>query len=123
MRGVKTWRSIRVRSLVLPLLLGALALRFLIPAGSMPGGDDGTTLQAALCSTEAGQSEFIEIPGEPAEPHCDHCLMPSLGPALAPFHIAGHPQIPQHSFLPQLESQIPDVPLARAQIPRGPPRA
>ena len=43
MRGVRTWRSIRVRSYVLPLLLGALALRFLIPTGFMPGGAKAPT--------------------------------------------------------------------------------
>ena len=37
MRAVKQLRSIRFRSYVLPVLLGALALRFLIPAGFMPG--------------------------------------------------------------------------------------
>ena len=123
MRAVRIWRSIRIRSYVLPLLLGALALRFLIPTGFMPGGDEGTTLSAAMCSTEQGQSELIEIPGEPAKPHCDHCLLPSLGPARPPFHIAGPTQTPQRPFLPQLESQIPEAPLARAQIPRAPPRA
>lgn len=122
MRGVKAWRSIRVRNYVLPLLLGALALRFLIPTGFMPGSSDGTTLSASMCST-GSKSELIEIPGEPAKPHCDHCLMPSLGPALPPFHIAGPTLLPQGSFLPQLESQIPEAPLARAQIARAPPRA
>ena len=121
MRAVRYWRSIRVRSYVLPLLLGALALRFLIPTGFMAGRDEGSTLRVAMCSTEQGQNELIEIPGEPAKPHCDHCLKPSLGPALAPFNVAGPAQNPQRSFLPQFESQIPEAPLARAQIPRAPP--
>jgi len=121
MRGVRTWRSIRVRNYVLPLLLGAIALRFLIPTGFMPGGDQGSELRVAMCSS-AGQTENIEIPGEPAKPHCDHCMSPSLGSPLAPFNIAGPPSIAQISFLPWLESQIPEAPLARAQIPRAPPR-
>ncbi len=121
MRGVRTWRSNRVRSYVLPLLLGALALRFLIPTGFMTDSSDGTSLSAAMCSTGKSQSERIEIPGEPAKPHCDHCLMPSVGPPLAPFNIAGHGPAPRRSLLPQLESQIPEVPLARTQIPRAPP--
>jgi len=120
MRGVRTWRSIRVRSYVLPLLLGALALRFLIPAGFMPGGNEGTTLQVAMCSTGSA-SETIEIPGEPAKPHCDHCMSPSLGSPLAPFNIAGPPHIAQIFSLPWLVSQIPEAPLARAQSPRAPP--
>ena len=122
MRRVKIWRSTRVRSHVLPVLLGALALRFLIPTGFMPGGAEGTTLQVSMCSTEQGRSETLEIPAEPAKPHCDHCLMPSLGPALPPFHIAGPEQLLKDPFLPQLESQIPEAALVRAQIPRAPPR-
>lgn len=122
MRDVKTWRSLHVRSYVLPLLLGALALRFLIPTGFMPGGTEGTTLQVAMCSTGSA-SELIEIPGEPAKPFCDHCMSPSLGSPLAPFNIAGPPHIAQHFSLPWLKSQIPDAPLARAQSPRAPPRA
>ena len=123
MRDVKIWRSNRFRSYVLPLLLGALALRFLIPTGFMPGGDEGTTLAVSMCSTEQGRSESLEIPAEPAKPHCDHCLMPSLGPALPPFHIAGPEQVLKDPSLPRIESQIPEVALVRAQIPRAPPRA
>ena len=123
MRAVRQLRSIRFRSYVLPILLGALALRFLIPTGFMPGGSEGATLQVAMCSTAQGQTENIEIPGEPAKPHCDHCMSPSMGSPLAPFNIAGPPHIAQRSFLPWLESQIPEAPLVRAQIPRAPPRA
>jgi hypothetical protein len=107
---------------VLPLLLGALALRFLIPTGFMPGAEGGTTLTVSMCSTRS-KSELIEIPGEPAKPHCDHCLMPSIGPPLSPFNIAGPAQAPHRSLLPLHESQIPEAPLARAQIPRAPPSA
>ena len=122
MRAVRTWRSIRVRSYVLPILLGALALRFLIPTGYMLSSD-GTPLQVAMCSTVKGKSESIEIPSEPAKPHCDQCMSPSLGSPLAPFNIAGPPHIAQRTSLPQLESQVPEAPLVRAQIPRAPPRA
>jgi hypothetical protein len=118
---VKTWRSIRVRSYVLPLLLGALALRFLIPAGFMPGAGDGIALQVTMCSTTKGKSENIEVPRAPTQPHCDQCMSPSLGSPLAPFNIAGPPHIAQRSFLPQLESQISETPLARSQIARAPP--
>jgi hypothetical protein len=119
---VRKWRSIRVRSYVLPLLLGALALRFLIPTGFMPGDGEGTTLTASMCAN-GSKSEVIEIPGEPAKPHCDNCLMPSMGPPLSPFNIAGPVQVPQRSLLPLHESQILETPLARAQIPRAPPSA
>lgn len=127
MRAVRHLRSIRVRSYVLPLLLGALTLRFLIPTGFMldagDGNGNGTTLRVAMCSTDKGQSELIEIPGEPAKPHCDHCLMPSLGPPFAPFNIAGPTHVPQRSLLPPHETQIPEAPLARAQTARAPPSA
>jgi len=114
-------RSLRLRSYVLPVLLGALALRFLIPSGFMPGSDDGTMLSVAMCSTEA-QSELLEIPGEPSKPHCDHCTLPSLGSPFGPFNIAGLTPDSQRSLLPPLESQLAEVPLLRAQIPRAPPR-
>ncbi len=120
---MKKWRSIRVRSYVLPLLLGALALRFLIPPGFMPmaaDGNGGLQLPAAMCST-GGKSELIEIPNEPAKPHCDYCTLPSLDAPLSPVNIAGRIAVPHHSLPPQHESQIPEAPLARAQIPRAPP--
>ena len=116
------WRSIRVRSYVLPLLLAALALRFLVPHGFMAESGDGTTLSAAMCSTGSeSRKETIEIPAEPAKPHCDNCLMPSLGPALAPFNVASIVEVTKPPLLPDHLSQIPDAPLARAQIPRAPP--
>jgi hypothetical protein len=121
MRAVRHLRSIRLRSYVLPLLLGALALRFLIPAGHMPGSGDSTMIQAATCSTEKGQSETLEIPAESAKPHCDLCTLPSLDAPLSPVNIAGLFLVPQRSLPPRHESQIPETPLARAQIPRGPP--
>jgi len=125
MRGVNTWRSIRIRSYVLPVLLAALALRFLIPHGFMSESSDGTRLSAAMCSTEnnknGSKTESIEIPAENAKPHCDNCLMPSLGPALPPFNVASLLEVSKHPLLPHDVSQIPDAPLARAQIARAPP--
>jgi hypothetical protein len=120
MRAVRQLRSIRVRSLVLPLLLGALALQFLIPAGFMPA-NDGTTLEVAMCSLEQGKSELLEIPGEPARPHCDRCTTPTLGAPLAPFNFAGILPVPQALPLPPPESQLSEAPLVRAQIARAPP--
>jgi hypothetical protein len=120
MRAVNKWRSIRVRSYVLPVLLAALALQFLVPHGAMTESTPGTTLSAAMCSTD-GRQESIEIPGESAKPHCDNCLMPSLGPALAPFHVATIIEVTKPPRLPHHVSQVPDAPLARAQIARAPP--
>ena len=115
-------RSIRVRSYVLPVLLCALALRFLIPTGFMPESGDGLSVRVAMCSSQ-GTSEQVEIPGEPAKPHCDHCTGPTLGAPLAPFNFAGLIRAPQQSVLPWQESQIPEAALVRAQTPRGPPIA
>jgi hypothetical protein len=121
MRGVNTWRSIRIRSYVLPVLLAALALRFLVPHGFMGDSGDGTRLSAAMCSTDSLKKESIEIPSEPAKPHCDNCLMPSLGPALPPFNVAGITEVSRPPLLPDQVSQVPDAPLARAQVARAPP--
>src|SRR5882672_10960622 len=110
MRRVRNWRSIRVRNYVLPLLLGALALRFLIPAGFMPEAGDGATVSVAMCST-GNKNELIEIPGEPAKPHCDHCLLPSPDAPRAPFSIAGLVTVPPRLRSPPYESQIPEAPL------------
>ena len=121
MRAVRSLRSIRVRSYVLPILLGALALRFLIPAGFMPASGGGMTLTVAMCSTEQGKNETLKIPGESAKPHCDHCTAPSLASPLAPINYRNFTANTQLPLLPADESQIPEVPLARAQIPRAPP--
>lgn len=121
MRAVRTLRSIRLRSYVLPFLLGALALRFLIPTGFMPASGEGMTLTVTMCSTVDGQKETLKIPGESAKPHCDHCTAPSLASPLAPINYRNFTAVTQLSLLPADESQIPEVPLARAQIPRAPP--
>ena len=122
MRGVRSLRSIRVRSYVLPLLLGGLALRFLIPSGFMPNSGLGTALTVSMCSTTSA-SETLEIPGNSAEPHCDYCTAPTMGAPLVPFAFSSPGADPERSLLPPQESQIPEAPLARAQIPRAPPHA
>src|SRR6478736_8349493 len=116
---VNKWRSIRIRSYVLPVLLAALALRFLIPHAFMD--DSGGTSKASLMCSLDGKKESIEIPAAPAKPHCDNCLMPSLGPARPPFNIASILEVSKPPLLPGHVSQIPDAPLARAQSPRAPP--
>ena len=120
MRAVRSLRSIRIRSYVLPILLGALTLRFLIPAGFMPASG-GMTLTVAMCSAAGEQQETLKIPGDSAKPHCDHCTAPSLASPLAPINYRNFTAFTQLPLLPADESQIPEVPLARAQIPRAPP--
>jgi hypothetical protein len=121
MRAVRSLRSIRVRSYVLPVLLGALVLRFLIPAGFMPASGEGMTLTVAMCSAAEDQKETLKIPGVSAKPRCDHCTAPSLASPLAPINYRNFTAFTQLPLLPADESQIPEVPLARAQIPRAPP--
>jgi hypothetical protein len=105
----------------MPLLLAALALRVLIPSDVMHS--QSMTVPSSMCSTDSGRSEFVEIPAEASQPHCERCLLtppfdapyafvsPALGTAL---------QLP---LLPEQVSQIPEFPLARAQAARAPPRA
>ena len=114
------WRSIRIRSYVLPVLLAALALQFLIPHMFMTDAGGGTSKTSLMCSLD-GKSESIEIPAESAKPHCDNCLMPSLGPARPPFNIASILEVSKPPLLPNQVSQIPEAPLARAQVARAPP--
>lgn len=110
---------------LLPLLLGALVLRALIPAGFMPGTGAGFSLTAMLCNAPAGdaRSETIEIPGAITAAHCDYCVVPVLGasltvPALSPGRTL-FTSIPQR-LLPAPHSRFA---LIRAQIPRAPPLA
>jgi hypothetical protein len=87
------------------------------------GVNGSMNLKSSLCSSVPGQSDLIEIPDEAPQPHCERCLLtppfeapyawlaPVLGPAV---------QVP---LLPNQVSQIPESPLARAQIARAPPHA
>jgi hypothetical protein len=116
---------------LLPLVIGALVLRALIPVGFMPGGGGGLTLTAAMCnafSTGAPRTETIEIPGTEAPApsaamHCDFCLVPVLAAGFA----SPAPQTPVNiAFVPRAARE--DAPtsrfaLDRAQIPRAPPLA
>ncbi len=121
MPAVTRFRSLRFRSFVMPLLLAALVLRVLIPTDVMHS--QSMSVASSMCSTDSDRSEFVEIPAEPSQPHCERCLLtppfdapfaflsPAFGPAL---------DLP---LLPELVSQVPEFPLARAQAARAPPRA
>jgi hypothetical protein len=120
---VTRFRSLRLRSLTMPLLLAALALRVLIP-DVMPVSDmSGMGIRSSLCSTVPGRSEVIEIPGEASKPHCERCLL--TPPFEAPYALltpifAPAVQVP---LLPEQVSQTLESPLARAQSARAPPHA
>jgi hypothetical protein len=109
------------------MLLGAFALRVLIPGGFMPASGDGMSLKVSMCSTVPGRSESLEIPGkipgEAPKTHCEHCLLSSPFAAPYAFLAPGFAAAPPTPLLPQRASQIPESPLARAQSARAPPHA
>jgi hypothetical protein len=121
MRGVTRFRSLRMRSFMMPVLLAALVLRVLIPSDVVHS--QSMRVAASMCSPDEGRSELIEIPVDSAEPHCDRCLLTPpfdapyafLSPVLAP--------VVQVPLRPEHVSQIPEAPLVRAQSARAPPHA
>ena len=110
----------RFRAYALSLLLAALTLRGLIPAGFAPSAQ-GFTLLSSMCSQVPGRTEVIEVPGEkPAAPHCEYCVAPLLG---APFAMS-RPTPPASIELPgftQPESVAFSTSLQRSQSARAPP--
>ena len=122
---MKRFRSLRVRSLMMPLLLAALVLRVLIPTDVMPVSGMGGMLsvESSLCSNGLDRNERIEIPGDVPQPHCERCLL--TPPFEAPYALltpvfGTAVQVP---LLPEQVSQSPESPLARAQSARAPPHA
>jgi hypothetical protein len=116
---------------LLPLVIGALVLRALIPAGFMPGGGAGLSLTAQMCNTSvtgAPSTETIEIPGAgapmtAAAMHCDFCLVPVLAAAYS-LHVPQSPgAIAFASQSARDDAPVSRFALDRAQIPRAPPLA
>jgi hypothetical protein len=128
MRGVNRLRSLS-HDYLLPLVIGALALRALIPAGFMPGDGNPLSISATLClpaGTRAdtnARTEQIEIPGTAHAQQCEYCALPLAAPAFPPpmpdTRVAGILEIPE------IGAQAPHSRFAldRAQIPRAPPAA
>ena len=119
------------RDYLLPLVIGALVLRALIPVGFMPGGSAGFSLTATLCEVPGAVTpgtETIKVPGVgmPADTHtahCDYCVVPLMGtafvlPALPPAAAIGFEPRRAHANAPASRFA-----LERAQIPRAPPLA
>ena len=110
---------------MLPLLLGAVALRAFLPgAGADPAGH--LQYNSRMCSQlDRGKSETQQAPGQEEEysrPHCEYCVAPLLGAPLANSLFGGQPPLAERVVVP-LDSQIADAPLARTQRARAPPRA
>jgi hypothetical protein len=120
MRAVNRMRAARSR--LLPLVLGALVLRALIPVGFMAGA--GGVLSAAWCSPSipgSQRTEIVEIPGALHAQFCDYCTAPLLGGA-PDFFLPGAPA-PVYAFLPvaATHGEPTVVGANRAHRPRGPP--
>ena len=115
---------------LLPLVISALVLRALIPAGFMPGTGEGFSLTAAMCNapaTGAPRAEIIEIPGadapQAAAMHCDFCLVPVLGAAFVSPALQTSDKILSVALPPGVDAPVSRFALSRAQIPRAPPLA
>ena len=116
------------REYLLPLVIGALALRALIPMGFMPGDGNPLSISAQLCipASDPGdgtRTEQIELPGTAHAVQCEYCLLTLAGPAC-------HQATPEARLarVPQISPARLDAPysrfaLERAQIPRAPPSA
>jgi hypothetical protein len=123
MRAVYRLRAFALSHL-LPLVLGALVLRALIPVGFMPAS--GGTLTVMLCapsSPGSQRTEIVEIPGAAQAPHCDYCTAPLLGGA-PDFFLPGAPAPAFDSLAVGFHDEAPQAFVAaRAHRPRGPPLA
>jgi hypothetical protein len=114
----------------LPLVIGALVLRALIPVGFMPGPVAGLSLVAMMCAAPApgagAGEEIIEVPGGTAighGAHCGFCGLPLLGVAFAFANLSAPVAIEFHSLPGRADAPQPRFALERAQIPRAPPLA
>jgi hypothetical protein len=116
---------------LLPLLIGALVLRALIPVGFMPGSSAGTVLTASLCNapatgspgTEIIRIEGAEMPAGAGVMHCDYCLAPILATAFSLPAVQ-----PAAAIAFELPAERRDAPILRfardrAHAPRAPPLA
>jgi hypothetical protein len=110
---------------LLPLVLGALVLRALIPVGFMPGMSTGFSLTALLCNAPAtgARTETIEIPGAITAAHCDYCVVPVLGAGVTVPTVSAGPAVSVLIPPRRLATPHSRFALARAQIPRAPPLA
>jgi len=120
----------RLRSLardyLLPLVIGALVLRALIPVGFMPAQAPGSTLTVMLCNalaTGGATTETLDIPGAEATAgavgmHCDFCVAATLGPpSLLPP--SAHPR--QDHRPSTVPTSAPSSTRHHTQLPRAPP--
>jgi len=115
----------RRRELVTSILLVALVLRALIPAGFMPASGEGFSL--TICrgdlSVPSSPHDTDRHPGNPA--HIEHCAFgnaPAAGPATEVARVLPTPVTAAEPILLLSEPLRINVALVRVQQPRGPPR-
>lgn len=106
---------------MMPLLLAALVLRVLIPTDVVHS--QNMSVASSMCSTDPALREFVEIPTDAPQPHCERCLL--TPPFDAPYAFLTPALVPtvQVPLRPDHVSQIPEAPLVRAQSARAPPHA
>ena len=115
----------RRRELVTSILLVALVLRALIPAGFMPASGEGFSL--TICrgdlSVPSSPHDTVRHPGN--APHTEHCAFgnaPAPGPAMEVARVLPTPVTSAEPILFLSEPLHLNVGLVRVQQPRGPPR-
>ena len=117
----------RSQDYLLPLVIGALALRALIPAGFMAGDGNVPSITATLCIAVGGavdgktRTEQIEIPGTAHAAHCEYCLSPLSGPPPALVPADSRLAITFDPLPARLDAPHSRFALDRTQIPRAPP--
>ena len=121
--GLGHWRELR-RELMLPLLLLALVVRAIVPAGYMPSFSAGS-VDLVLCSVDAGR--LIEVDFGKSEPaggkHMADapCAFAGLtGPLLADLRIAALPFLFALILEPILGAAIADLTTHRLAAPPPP---
>jgi hypothetical protein len=118
MRAVTRLCSTRFRSCVMPLLLGAFALRAFISGGTAMAATMSVDLP--MCATQSGRVETLEIPAGVAEVHCEQCFAPPAGAPVASPTIGMTPAR-QNLPLPDAATQTEMSALVRSQTARAPP--
>lgn len=115
--------SFRRRIWLLPLVLGALALRAFIPGAGVAGSEQKMGYDSTLCSSLRPEApESPPAPGEDhSRTHCEYCVAPLLGAPLAHSPFQGAAPVAER-VIARFVSQIVEPPLARTQRARAPPR-
>lgn len=121
--------SRRHRVLAVLLLLPALALRAVIPAGFMPGSHSGLGIAMQLCTSQGMQTVIVNPDGSiekgaPSTHHdapCSYAMSGGAAPLPELAHAESVPVAPTASFEFAPTPAVSLPPIVRAHSPRGPP--